>query len=221
MDDVIREMLEPERPEPGVVARRRRFIATTAIIGLAVAGVTGLTTSAIFTSEADSGRSGFVSGSIDIDAGETSWSGLVPSIAAPGDTYFAAIPVSNEGTLQLRYAMELSATAQSPSNGSSDLLDFLTYSIYHGAPECTAAGVASAGATRASTAVLSSAATHQAVGDKARGHQSVNGGDRTLQVNASETLCLQIDFDIDADDSVQLHSAALDFTFYAEQTANN
>src|SRR5690606_21459325 len=104
MDDLIREMLEPERPAPGGVARRRRFVATLAviaargrglpepdrpapgwvarrrrfvatlsIIGLAALGVTSLTTNALFTSESNSDRTGFLSGTILIESGETSW----------------------------------------------------------------------------------------------------------------------------------------------------
>ena len=60
MDDLIREMLEPERPAPGVVARRRRFVATTTIIGLAAIGVTSLTTNALFTDQDDPSQTGFV-----------------------------------------------------------------------------------------------------------------------------------------------------------------
>jgi len=220
MDDLIQEMLEPDRPAPGAVARRRRFVATSTIIGLAAIGITSLTTNALFTSEDDSSRSGFLSGTIQIEAGTTAWT-TSPGNAAPGDTYFVTIPVENSGTLQLRYAVELSASAQSASSGPSDLLDYLTYSIFAGLTEaqCSTAGVSAA--TAASSAVLSSAPIHFAIGSQAVGHQSVNGGDRVLPVGGSEVLCLRVAYSIDADNSVQGASADLAFNFYAEQTANN
>src|SRR5690554_5664459 len=103
MDDLIQEMLEPDRPAPGAVARRRRFVATTTIIGLAAIGITSLTTNALFTDTDESGQSGFVSGSIKIGTTPTDFV-MVPDVfAAPGDHYYAPVVVTNEGTLQLRY----------------------------------------------------------------------------------------------------------------------
>lgn len=216
MDDLIREMLEPERPAPGVVARRRRFVATLSIIGLAALGVTSLTTNALFTSESNSDRTGFLSGTILIESGETSWATSAGN-AAPGDSYFVEIPVTNGGTLELRYAMELTAEASGPGGGSSTLLDHLEFTMFPQATNCTAAGVV--GLTPGNSAVLSSSTDpHKAVGDKSTGPDT---GDRVLSVGGSEVLCLRLDFDLDAPDTVQGHEATLNFQFYAEQTANN
>src|SRR5690606_17217957 len=99
MDDLIREMLEPERPAPGVVARRRRFVATLSIVGLAALGVTSLTTNALFTDQADTAQSGFVSGSVKLDAEGAEFTMPAGFFAAPGDHYYAPITVTNTGTL--------------------------------------------------------------------------------------------------------------------------
>src|SRR5690554_1798451 len=117
MDDLIREMLEPERPAPGVVARRRRFVATLSIIGLAALGVTSLTTNALFTDGDDTSRGNFVTGTVDISASEGEFSAPAGN-AAPGDTHYTPFEVTNSGTLELRYAIVLQAEAVAdPDNG--------------------------------------------------------------------------------------------------------
>lgn len=211
MDDLIQEMLEPERPEPGVVARRRRFVATSTIIGLAAIGVTSLTTNALFTNTDTDGQTGFVSGTIDITSDATDFA-VDAGNAAPGDSHFAPLEITNSGTLQLRYAVELTGSEDS----AAALLDELTYRVYSGVtPANCTAGTIAAG-TVLGSAVLSNG-THW-IGDVAAGEQA---GDRTLASGASENLCVELEFDIDAGDDVQGATAALDFTFHAEQTANN
>lgn len=211
MDDVIREMLEPERPEPGVVARRRRFVATTAIIGLAVAGITGLTTSALFTNTDTTGQSGFTSGSIEISPEGTNFSTPAAN-AAPGDTHYAPLHVENTGTLELRYSIEVSGSEDS----SAELLEHLTYSVRSDVSpaDCAAGNVASG--TLIGSAVLGSD-THW-IGDTDPGEDS---GDRVLASGTAEDLCVGLELDLDAPNSVQSSTAGLAFTFHAEQTANN
>lgn len=211
MDDLIREMLEPERVAPGVVARRRRFIATTAIIGLAAIGVTSLTTSALFTNTDIDGQSGFVSGTIDITSDATDFT-VAAGNAAPGDSHFAPINVANSGTLELRYSIELSGSDTS----DAALLDELTFTVYSGVtPANCAAGTVASG-TVLGTGLLGS--TDHWIGSTNPGQQS---GDRTLTSGANENLCVGLEFDLDAGDGVQGATAGLDFVFHAEQTANN
>lgn len=212
MDDLIREMLEPERAAPGVVARRRRFIATTAIIGLAVIGVTSLTTSALFTNTDTDGQTGFVSGTIDITSDATDFA-IEAGNAAPGDSHFAPINVENTGTLELRYAIELAGSETS----AAALLDELTFTVYSGiTPANCATGTLGATPTVLGSAVVGST-THW-IGSTDPG---ADDGDRILASGDAENLCVGLEFDIEADDSVQALTAGLDFVFHAEQTANN
>lgn len=210
MDDVIREMLEPERPEPGAVARRRRFIATTAIIGLAVAGVTGLTTSALFTNTDSAGQSGFVSGTIDITPAATDFT-VEAGNAAPGDTFYAPVNVSNSGTLQLRYATELKASDES----DAVILPYLTFTVFaEVTPENCAAGVVP------SSSIGSAVLGHNThwIGSSQPGEQS---GDRQLDATRAESLCIALKLSEEAGNDVQNTKAGLTLTFHAEQTANN
>lgn len=212
MDDLIREMLEPERPAPGVVARRRRFVATLSIIGLAALGVTSLTTNALFTNTDTTGQSGFVAGTVVIDSTPTDFAIDESVGAAPGDTFYAPVVVRNDGTLQLRYSIELGASEDS----DDAVLDELTYSVLEGvtAANC-AAGNVSAGVELGS-GVLGNG--QHWIGDATPGE---NDGDRELDSGASETLCVGLEFSRDAGDDVQGARAGLSFTFHAEQTANN
>jgi len=211
MDDLIQEMLEPDRPAPGAVARRRRFVATSTIIGLAAIGITSLTTNALFTNEESDAQSGFVTGTIVISPDATNFN-VAAGNAAPGDSHFAPINVLNDGTLQLRYSIELAGSADS----SPLLLDELTYRIYSNVtPANCVAGTVGSG-TVLGSAVLSNS-THW-IGNAASGQHS---GDRTLASGVSENLCVELELDIEAGDNVQSATAGLDFTFHAEQTANN
>lgn len=212
MDDLIREMLEPERPAPGVQARRRRLGATVTIIGLAAVGIANLTTNALFTDGADVSPSGFVSGTVSIDATAADFALEVPgNHAAPGDHHYRPITVQNVGSLQLRYATEIAGT------GDAELLNYLDFSVQTGLTEaaCTAqSGPATSGVIGQATL---GSATHW-IGNAASGDDS---GDRTLASGASEVLCLGLHFDIDAPNSVAGDEAGLAITFHAEQTANN
>lgn len=210
MDDLIRELIEPDQPEPGVVARRRRFIATTAIIGLAVIGVTSLTTSALFTNTDTDDQSGFVSGTIDITSTATDFT-VAAGNAAPGDRHFAPINVENTGTLELRYAIELTGSEGS----SAPLLEELTFIVYSNVnpSNCVAGNV---GTNVLGTAVVGDV-VHW-IGDSTPGPDL---GDRVLASGAAENLCVELAFDINAGDNVQNATAGLDFVFHAEQTANN
>lgn len=211
MDDLIREMLEPERPAPGVVARRRRFVATTTIIGLAAIGVTSLTTNALFTNTDSDGQSGFISGTIDITSSATDFT-VAAGNAAPGDTFYAPINVKNSGTLELRYSIELKGSEDS----APLLLEELTYTVHSGVSPSNCLAGAITGGTKLGEALVSTG-THW-IGDTDPG---ADPGDRTLASGADENLCVGLAFDIDAGDNVQGAPAGLDFVFHAEQTANN
>ncbi len=212
MDDLIREMLEPDRPAPGVVARRRRFVATSTIIGLAAIGVTSLTTNALFTDQDDPSQSGFVSGTIDIATSATDFT-VAAGNAAPGDHYYAPVEVTNSGSLQLRYSISLAGV------GAPVLLDNLTYSVATGLTPaaCAAQTGPPVTANVIGSAVLGSAPLHW-IGNNAAGSHT---GDRQLNAGASEILCVGLSFALAAPDTVQNEAASIDFDFYAEQTANN
>lgn len=218
MDDLIREMLEPEKPEPGVVARRRRFVATTAIIGLAVAGVTSLTTSALFVDTDSSQLTGFITGTVSIDSSPATSSMTTDPLAAPGDSAYKAIQVQNDGSLAQRYAVRLEGTGE---NGLAGVLDFRLYEV----PSAAACKAPASGVDPTGTGVAPITAEQKlgtslrtVVGDTTEGEQA---GDRDLNAGASEWLCVRLTLPLDSTNAVADSSASLELTFDAEQTANN
>jgi len=184
---------------------RRRFWWLLLVIGI-LAGAPWAVTHAVFTdSQAVTGNT-FSTGSVDITTSPTSalvtFSGMTP-----GDKVTAPLTVSNQGTLQLRYAMSTGIT------GSTTLSDGLTLAIKSGVTTCSNAGFGTDG-----TSVYSGTLTAGAIGSNAQGSQA---GDRTLNASASEILCFQVQLPSNAASSLQGLSTTATFTFDAEQTANN
>lgn len=226
MDDLIREMLEPERPEPGVVARRRRVVATTTVIALAAIGVTSLTTGALFTNEDDSGSQGFVTGTIAIDSELNSFA--VDALgAAPGDTHYAPVEVSNAGSLALRYAISMSANQSTDvlpgyPQGPGDLRDVLEFAIYAGA-QCSASTPPTGPKLTTSTdqtldSLQGAPENAIVVGNPLPGQHT---GDRPLNVAQSELLCVALHLPDAVGDDYQNTAVDVELHFHAEQVANN
>lgn len=106
MDELLEEMIDPA-PSRQDVARRRRGLATGAILVLAAVGVTSLTTSALFTDQ-DTLTGTLSTGSIVLDADGATFTMPVGGLA-PGGSVVAPMQVTNAGSLALRYAVSLSA----------------------------------------------------------------------------------------------------------------
>src|SRR4051794_20808856 len=91
----------PDRP------RRRRLWTTAGIVGLAAVGATTLTTAAVF-SDTDSTSADIRTGTVDLAVGTADFQ--VPAEGlAPGGSVFTPVTVTNAGSLELRYALQLSA----------------------------------------------------------------------------------------------------------------
>lgn len=232
MDDLIREMLEPDRPAPGVVARRRRFVATTTIIGLAAVGITSLTTNALFTDNDGSDQTGFVTGTIAIEGGDSLFT-IDPDVgAAPGDYHYTAFEVTNAGSLALRYAIESDTSEEGPLAAT---LDVRLYSVTNAA-QCVSTGTGD-DANSQNTSLSAITATRKLdtttgfeplLGSQAQGQDDATppasgfGSDRRLNSGVTETLCLELHLPL-GDDSAGLQGLGteIELMFYAEQVAHN
>lgn len=180
---------------------RYRKVRVAASAGVLLAGMWG-TSLAVFTDSATSDAS-FTSGDVDLAAAPATALFEVQDMA-PGDVEFAGLTVTNDGSLDLRYAM--SATP------SGTLADVLETAVWTGGT-CDAAGYA--GATALDSGTLTSGI---GFGSSAAGAQA---GDRSLAPAASETLCFRVELPIGTGNTYQATSASATFTFDAEQTANN
>lgn len=224
MDDLIREMIEPPRRAALDPARRLRLVATTATVALAAAGLTSLTTSALFTDTQMMSATDFTTGTVRISPEMSATPGLTLAAGnlAPGDTTFGAVTVSNIGSLELRYATSL--TGANPVAQTADLageLDLTLYAAPAGsttdvAASCNATGVSAL--TAVATRVGLPLTTTALLGSNAQGPDA---GDRTLGAQTAETLCVALTLPLETGNTFQGTTASVTFTFDAEQTANN
>ncbi len=217
MDELIEEMIDPA-PSREDLARRHRAWATGAILVLAGVGATSLTTAAVFT-DADPLTGALSTGTLVLEAGGAELTMPVGGLA-PGGTVVAPLTVRNTGSLELRYALSMSAA--STSAAGADLRDQLRLRVLEDAT-CTLDSVTSArelGRVPAADGAFGLPGEQVAVvGDPATGAQS---GDRTLvAVTGAETLCLEVHMARDAGNDYQDTSVALSLVLDSEQTVNN
>jgi hypothetical protein len=201
MDELLREMITPPPPRRDP-ARQRRLIATVSILGLAGLGMTSLVTSAIFTDNDDTGRSGIITGSVDIEAGEDAAFTLPSGNLAPGDEIYSPVTVSNAGSLALVYGVQYSATDAGPAGLASQLsLDLFAVP----AAACTEAGLA--GATAIGTAGPGLAGTFA----------DLTTADRPLSAAGTEDLCVRVSLPLELGNEFQNTQTDLALRFDAQQ----
>jgi hypothetical protein len=157
----------------------------------------------LFTQSVDNGGNTFTSGSVIISTSPASAFITIDNMA-PGDTETDQLTISNDGTLQLRYAMTTVAT----NTDSKNLRDALTLVIKEKGTDC---------ATFDGTTLYTGTLADGAIGDPSTGGDL---GDRTLDASDSEDLCFKVTLPSNATGPEAAATTAT-FTFAAEQTTNN
>ena len=191
----------PSRITPGRVA-------LTALVLLIAVSALVVTSLALFTDNASVTGNTFTTGSVDIDA--------TPAIAAvsigamaPGDQDTAEITVENNGSLDLRYAIESTTT-------EDVLASELVLTLKSNVTQCDDANWTASGTTLYSGR-LGSTTTDAIVGDATAGDDT---DDRTLAPTATEVLCVNVTLPLATTAGEDITtSATLDFR--AEQVRNN
>jgi spore coat-associated protein N len=187
-------------------------LAATVVALLAVVLTVTLGAIAVFTDSVSVGANTFTTGTIDLTTNPTT--ALVTySNMAPGDAVTNSIVVTNNGSLDLRYAISSVAT----NTDSKALKDQLVLTIK--TIDVTTPGTPcdNFDGTQQYTGDLDSTAG-KLVGDAAQGAQA---GDRSLVAAAAETLCFRVSLPIGTGDTFQNATTTATFTFAAEQTKNN
>jgi predicted ribosomally synthesized peptide with SipW-like signal peptide len=179
--------------------------AAVVMVGAATVAVTSL---ALFTDTATVGANVFTTGTIDINASPASAVVTMPAMA-PGDQVTAPLTVSNDGSLELRYAIESTTT-------EDVLASELVLTVKSGVTACTDAGWAADGTTLYAGR-LGSTGTDPIVGSAAPG---ADAGDRVLVAATNEVLCFNVTLPL-ASTAGQGATTTATFDFLAEQTANN
>jgi predicted ribosomally synthesized peptide with SipW-like signal peptide len=180
--------------------------AAVLVLGIGVIAISSL---ALFTDTATVGSNQFTTGTVDIATTPASAVVTMP-VMAPGDQVTAPLTVSNDGSLDLRYAL-------SSTTDEDTLAGVLVLTVKTGVTDCTNAGFAADGSVQYQ-GQLGSVAGTAVLGDNAPGAQA---GDRTLAAATNEVLCLNVELPSSATNAVSGLSSTATFTFDAEQTANN
>ncbi|QGQ18548.1 hypothetical protein GC089_03850 [Cellulomonas sp. JZ18] len=230
MDELLEEMIDPA-PSREDAARRRRAWATGSILALAAVGVASLTTSALFTDQDD--LAGTISTGTLVLGAEGAQFDMPLGGLAPGGSVVAPLRVVNEGSLELRYALSVSAQRATPEGrpgGAGNLTEQLRVTVLAPGVTCTTEATAAPaaadvlGASPSTTGFGLPATDTPIVGDPATGADTTPGaGDRTLPggSDADETLCVRVDMASTAGNEFQDTAAVLRFVLDSEQTVNN
>ncbi len=187
-----------------------RLLLTGLLFGLAIATAVVTTTGAIFTDTESVGGNAFDTGNVDIATSPTS-AVVTFTNMAPGDMVTNPLTVSNDGSLQLRYAVTSTTT-------EDVLAAQLDMTIKTDVTTCTNVGFDTDGTVIYGPDDLGSTTGVNVIGDPAQGEQS---GDRTLNASTSEDLCIQVSLPLSTGNSYESLNTTATFEFNSEQTVHN
>jgi len=186
-----------------------RLVTSGLVLSAAGGALVVTATGALFTDSAVVSANSFTTGTLDVSA-SPSTSAFSVSGMAPGDVQYAPLTISNDGSLEMRYALSSTTT-------ENTLAAQLDMTIAVGVSSCDASGFSS-GTTLFGPGDLGSTSGIDLIGNPATGQDS---GDRVLAASASEALCFKVELPIGTGNSYQGTATSATFTAAAEQTANN
>lgn len=189
-------------------------IWASAGILLSFVAVVAVSASAVFTDSASSAGNGFSTGSVAISTNPSTAMFSVTNMA-PGDQVTAPITVSNDGSLELRYALTGLVTA---TTGNAALAQQLDLSIKENVTVCDDTGFGTDGTTVYGPGDVANALAINLLGDPTQGAHT---GDRVLAAAVNETLCFNVALPLSTTSDYESSSTTATFTFDAEQTKNN
>jgi len=191
----------------------KKIAATVAIVGV-LAGLGTFGALSVFTSTATVPDNAFTTGTVEISTSSDDTALITYTNMAPGDKATEPLTVTNEGSLELRYAVTSLAT----NLDSKGLRSQLDLTIKSGVTTCDNDGFDADGTVRYGPADLGGDPAINVIGDPAQGFQT---GDRTLTASGNEVLCFQVSLPSGTGDAYQDATTTATFTFKAEQTTNN
>jgi spore coat-associated protein N len=185
----------------------RSSLYQVALFSLVVTGLAGsyvaVESLAVFSDETVNAGNTFGTGTVSIsDAVNGDPAAPVVTFAnmAPGDVATGPITISNDGTLDLRYAMTSDAT----NDDGAGLRDQLVLEIRDEGTGC-----GNFDGAQLYAGPLSGAA----FGNPVQGHDA---GDRMLAAAASEVLCFRVELPLATGNAYQGTATTATFTFHAE-----
>lgn len=190
--------------------RSGRLVMIALLAGALITSVIVGSTGAFFTDAQNVGSNIFSTGTLDIFT--TPASAIVSfSAMAPGDSVTAPVTVTNNGTMQMRYAVRSTTT--------EDLLAAqLDLTIKTGVTNCDNGGFLTDGTIIYGAGDAGSTVGLNLVGNPSQGNHA---GDRTLDAANNEILCIQVSLPLSTGNAYQGLTTTATLEFLAEQTANN
>jgi spore coat-associated protein N len=190
----------------------RKILTSLMIIAVVATSITAAAM-AVFSDQQTNPDNVFTTGTVVLGI-DPATAMFTVSDMAPGDVEYNGLEVSNDGSLELRYAMTTTADDTSTLDEQLDLtIDVVTDpgvdTIWY-----TDDDVVGEADIYGPDGVLSSAF----FGDPAQGEQA---GDRTVASSASERLRFTATLPLDTDNSYQGATCTVAFVFDAEQTVSN
>jgi spore coat-associated protein N len=190
----------------------RKILTSLMIIAVVATSITAAAM-AVFTDQQTNPDNVFTTGTVVLGI-DPATAMFTVSDMAPGDVEYDGLEVSNDGSLELRYAMTTTADDTSTLDEQLDLtIDVVTDpgvdTIWY-----TDDDVVGEADIYGPDGVLSSAF----FGDPTEGEQA---GDRAVASSASERLRFTATLPLDTDDSYQGTTCTVAFVFDAEQTVSN
>lgn len=190
----------------------KKVVISLLVIGV-VAAVALIGAIALFTSSETNPSNSFSTGTVDLAINPVTAMFTVSNMA-PGDVEYSGIQLTNNGTLELRYAMTTTDDDTSTLDEQLDLtIDVVTEdgddNIWY-----TSDDVVGEANVYGADGVLATAA----IGDPTQGP---NAGDRTLAASGSERLRFKVTLPLSTGNAYQGTTCTVAFVFDAEQTANN
>lgn len=191
----------------------RKVYVLLLALGVLVAAPWAIT-QAVFTDSPAIDANTFSTGTIELSTAPTT--ALVTySNMAPGDKDTEKVVITNDGTLELRYAISSVAT-NVDTKGLKDQLSLVVKTMDVTTPTAVLACDDFDGTTLYSSDLDSTIG--KIVGDSAAGSQT---GDRVLAASGAETLCFRVELPLASGNAYQNAATTATFTFAGEQTANN
>jgi hypothetical protein len=203
------------------VNRRTRLVVLTIVSAMVVAAPVAVVAwradrgSASFGDGEQIGRNRISSATVDIEAGALT----VPvrgENLAPGDVTLGVIELVNAGSVPLRYSVAMTGTSDPEA---ASLARWLTweFSWAESGASCPSAAARRAGtpvAIRVDGSDLVDRASMAVVGDPTEG---LDPGDRELDIDERDLLCVAVTLSLDAPNDVQSMSFSQDVVVNAEQ----
>ena len=190
----------------------KKVLISLLVIGV-VAAIALVGAVALFTDSETNPSNSFSTGTVDLAINPATAMFTVSNMV-PGDVDYSGIQVTNNGSLELRYAMTTTADGNSTLDEQLDL----TVDVVTGAGNDTIWFTVDDVVGEANIYGPDGALSVAAFGDPTQGADT---GDRTLAASGSERLRFKVTLPLSTPDAYQGTSCTVSFVFDAEQTANN